>query len=195
MVQKWKKRICESALCLGHLRLVGQEEVNKFSKGDDISRQKEGFIKISGVVDSGSIDNVFKKDDGGWLPIRETQASRSKSYYTDAGGHKICNEGERFLEGLTNEGQHMRSKVQVGELTKSLWSVRETKKANNIVAFGLGSTHALYDLRNGNILGRNQDDVIINKNSGVETKIRDTGKEYLLDMWIKKPDTTFRRQP
>ena len=183
-------------MCLGPLRLVGQEEINKFNNGDDNSKISNGFIKISGVVDSGSIDNVFKKEDGNWLPIQETPASKSKSYYTGAGGHKIYNEGQRFLEGLTNEGQHMRSKVQVGELTKSLWSVRETKKANNIVAFGLGSTHALYDLRNGNILGRNQDDVIINKNSGVGTKIRDTGKEYLLDMWIKKPEPMiFRRQP
>ena len=62
--------------------------------------------------------------------------------------------------------------------------------------FGLGDTHAIYDLRNGRILGGKQDDVIINKKSGVETKIRGTGKEYLLDMWIRKPDTTtFCRQP
>ena len=135
-VRRGRKKITEKSLNLGSISLVGKEELDKFKSENDQEKEKSGYVRISVVVDSGCIDNVFKKEDAAWIPIEETTASRNKSYYTAAGGHKIFNEGQGKLEGITSEGQNMRSKVHIGNLTKSLWSVGETKKADNIVAFG-----------------------------------------------------------
>ena len=139
-------------------------------------------------------------------------------YYIGAGGQFIYNEGQKHLEGFTNEGKQIKAKLQVAKVTQTLWSVRETTDANNVVAFGLGDTHAIIDLRTGEIRGKEASNTIVHKDTGLETEIRDTGKEYLLDMWIKngekvegkvkeavnmiergidkrKNGTTFQRQP
>ena len=136
-------------------------------------------------MDSGSIANVMKIDEAPWVPIEETRASKNKSYYTGAGGQFIYNEGQKQLEGFTNEGKQIRAKLQVAKVTQTLWSVRETTEANNVVAFGLGDTHAIIDLRTGEIRGKGASNTIVHKDTGLETEIRDNGKEYLLDMWIK----------
>ena len=85
-------------------------------------------------------------------------------------------------------------------MTQTLWSVRETTDANNVVAFGLGNTHAIIDLRTGYICAKESSNVIVHKDTGLETQIRDTGREYLLDMWIKggpnnNDKQTFQGQP
>ena len=203
---------------LGSIRLITKQDADKFREVNISKKADAGFTKISGVMDSGSIANVIKTDEASWVPIEETRASRDRSYYVGAGGQFIYNEGQKQLEGFTNEGKQIKAKAQVAKVTQNLWSVRETTGANNVVAFGLGDTHAIIDLRTGEIRGEGVSNTIVHKDTGLETEIRDNGKEYLLDMWIKSGDgsagyvngavdaiekgfynrnegTTFRRQP
>ena len=53
------------------------------------------FKKISGLVDSGAVDNVTNKFTAPWIPIEETMASRSGLKYTVADGSTVLNKGQQ----------------------------------------------------------------------------------------------------
>ena len=57
--------------------------------------------------------------------------------------------------------------MQVTEVAKTLLSVKKMKDAGNIVVFGA-----------------DEGDMIINKLTGMRTPITDTGKEFVLDIFI-----------
>ena len=155
--------------------------------------------KISGTVDSGAVTIVMNRKVADWIPIQPNDSSRNKRFYTGASGDKIYNEGEKEVEGLTKKGVAVVKKFQIAEVDRPLFAVRDFKKAGNIVAFGLGEEHAIINTTIGKIYARRGDDVIISKQDGEQIDIGDDGKEYSLDMWIKKPATrnlsTFRRHP
>jgi len=202
LMRRGRKKVPEGqGMNLGKLNILSKDDWKRFGEVDQAKVQDKGFVKISGVMDSGSIANVVRKTDAPWIPIEPNEASRTKSYYSGAGGHKIYNMGQKHLEGYTGEGRQLRVTTQVADVTTPLWAVRETKKADNIVAFGLGETHAIIDMRTGEIMGKGLDDLVLNKGTGLETAIRDTGREYMLDLWVKNPESnkgsasTFRRQP
>ena len=74
-------------------------------------------------------------------------------------------------------------------------SVRKMKQAGNLVVFGLSEGLAIIDTKTGEKICEGGEDVILNKKSGVKTEIIDTGKEYVMKTWVKRPAETFHRQP
>jgi hypothetical protein len=69
-----------------------------------------------------------------------------------------------------------------------LFAVREMKSAGNIVAFGLDSKHAIVDVETGKMVCRGGQDMIVNKANGDKTEIIDSGKDYVINMWLRRPE-------
>ena len=73
------------------------------------------------------------------------------------------------------------------KVSRTLLSVRDMKGADNIIAFGLNSNHVIVDKNTGKTIATGGKDLIVNKVSGSRTDIIDTGKDYVMNIWIRKP--------
>jgi len=104
---------------------------------------------ISSVVDSGAIDTVLPKDSAKHVPVRQAEMSRKGMYYTTADGFPVYNEGERIIEGFSDQGTPVRTPMQVADVSKPLMSVRRMKQAGNLVVFGLSEGLAIIDVKTG----------------------------------------------
>ena len=47
--------------------------------------------------------------------------------------------------------------------------------------------HAILDKRTGKIIYEGGEDIVLNKRSKAVTKIIDNGKDYVINIWLKKP--------
>ena len=99
----------------------------------------------------------------------------------------MYDQGLKTYEGFSDTGQPIEVPATAAKIGKTLFSVRDMSGAQNIVAFGLDSDHAIVNVKTGKVLTQGGKDVIVNKISGSKTNIIDTGKEYLMNTWIKKP--------
>ena len=61
-------------------------------------------------------------------------------------------------------------------------------KAASNVAWGLDKDHVIMDRRTGKVLYEGGEDVVISKRSKAVTRIIDNGKDYVINMWLKKPE-------
>ena len=131
--------------------------------------QSEGsWEKITVTVDSGAVDSVVPEQVGRAAGIRQTEASRRGMKYRAANGTVISNKGERDLKGYSREGNTLAMTMQVAGVTKPLGSVRSMVEANNMVVFDKGNSF------------------IVNKGSGIKTRIDERGGAYVFDMWVPK---------
>jgi hypothetical protein len=128
------------------------------------------YKRISGLVDSGAVDSVTNDKTAPWIPIQQTEASRSGMKYTVADGRTVPNRGQQKFCGTTEDGLPIDMGIQITDVCKTLFSVRKIKEAGNIVIFGA-----------------EEGDMIINKRSGSRTKIEDNGKDYQLSIWMEVP--------
>jgi hypothetical protein len=78
--------------------------------------------------------------------------------------------------------------MQVAEVNRPLFAVREMKSAQNMVLFGVDEEHAVINKKTSKIVYNGGKDVVVNKVSNAKTEIVDTGKDYILNFLIKKPD-------
>jgi hypothetical protein len=83
---------------------------------------------------------------------KENDASRKGKYYVAAGGSKSYNEGEIFFEGFSDTGAAMRNTMQIADVNRPLFAVREMKTAKNMVLFGVDDEHAVINKRTGKYL-------------------------------------------
>ena len=139
----------------------------------------------------------MNREEASWIPIRETVLSRENRYYRGAGGEKIYNEGERIIDGISNEGVPINGPVQIAPVERTLWSTREMKEAASATVIGLDSNHQIVDKRSGKVVATGGTVFILNNRTHLTTGIRDNGKEFILDVWIKRPrgEETFHRHP
>ena len=93
-----------------------------------------------------------------------------------------------MYEGFSDNGVPIDTPVQVAKVNRTLFAVREMKAASNIVAWGLDKDHVIVDKRTGKMIYEGGEDVVINKRSKAVTKIIDNGKDYVINMWLKKPE-------
>ena len=94
-------------------------------------------MKISSVMDSGSIDNVTNRQMAPEYPVQESLMSKSGQKYSAAGaGSKgIPNEGQQELLFYSNEGAPVPMRYQVAEVRKPLTSVSKICDRGNRVTF------------------------------------------------------------
>jgi len=190
---KMKSEIADMKKYLGTLRLLTEKDLKDWKNKDD-KGSKGKWELISGVVDSGAVDTVTPGKTAKHIAVKPTEMSKRGMYYTTADGSPVTNEGEKFIEGFSDEGIPMAAPMQIANISRTLWSVRRMKEAGGLVAFGLSENMKIVDCNTGKTLCKGGEDVIVNKATGTKTKIQDTGKDYILNMWIKKPEA-FTRQP
>ena len=162
------------------------------SKKDHEDFMKKGdshgdWAKLAGVVDSGAVTSVSPSTTAPWIPLYKTDKVERKIFYVDAGGNKIYNEGEKVYEGFSDNGIPIDTPVQVAKVQRTLFAVREMKAASNIVVWGLGKDYAIVEKKTGKTIYEDGDDAVINKRSKAVTKIIDNGKDYVINIWLKKP--------
>ena len=110
----------------------------------------------------------MERECGKVFPIKQTELSRKKDGgYRSASNTFIKNEGERHVKGITEDGVPVDMGVQIAEVVKPLFSVRKMKASGNLVVFGL-----------------DEGDFIINKKTGVRTRIVDTGKDFVMKLRV-----------
>ena len=150
------------------------------------------------TVDSGAADNVMprrilrKKA----KLIRPSQASRAGVHYVAANDGRIPNEGEAEFQVETKEGNQHSWTFQIAEVNKVLAAVSALVDAGNKVVFDRDDKTGL-DIS-----------LIVNKKSGLYTKLRRERNVWVVDAWVEeeddddlnnvdrpaKPDAVFARQ-
>ena len=71
-------------------------------------------------VDSDTIDHVGPRDVGEAFEVRESDKSRAGFKYRVANGDIVPNEGEKWLEGYSDDWQPLRLNMQVAQVKKVL---------------------------------------------------------------------------
>ena len=192
-----KNNIADMQRYLGGLKELTRKDYQEWK---DRQKDTEQWEVVSGVVDSGAVDTVTPLNAVKFIKTEETEMSREEWYYTTADGSYVYNRGEKFLEGFSDDGTPLGAPAQVADVDRTLWSVRRMKQGGSMVIFGLDENLKIVDCNSGKTLCRGGDNVIVDKITGKLTKIKDTGKDYVLNMWVKKPKeigkaATFQRRP
>ena len=93
-----------------------------------------------------------------------------------ASGERIPNLGQQNIDFITDEGRPLRGQYQVAEVNRPLLSVGKICDNNKRVIFG----------KNGG--------AIVCLRTGRTTSFVRQNGVYVLNMWIKKGDSSFMRQ-
>ena len=93
------------------------------------------YEMITVTADSGAADHVAPKNVATHLRIQETSASKQGMKYVAANGHKIANEGQKNIRGLTDEGMPLGMTWQVAEVKRPLASIGRMCDAGNAAIF------------------------------------------------------------
>ena len=98
----------------------------------------EGWVKVSGCVDSGAADNVTNRDTVPHVPIRPSAGSKRGQTLISATGSKVAHEGAQQLQGYTAQGDEADMIMQITDVKKTLFSVPKICERGNRVIFGRG---------------------------------------------------------
>lgn len=148
--------------------------MNKDTMGEISGLEQEGnWEKLEITVDSGAIDHVLPPNKATKFEIKETAASKNGRNFTAANGSTIKNYGAKEVKGKTDKGTDATIVFQVAGVTKPLGAVRRLTKAGPM----------------GNRVVFDEDGSYIeDKRSGQRTTIVDTGKDYIVEMWVEKKE-------
>ena len=137
---------------------------------------KGEWERVQVTADSGAIDSVIPRSMARSVRVKETAASRQGLKYRAANGTAILNEGEKPIRGYSNEANLIDMTMQVAEVTKPLGSVRAMVKAGNKVVFDNGDSY------------------ILNKATGVKTRMEDRNGAFVFDIWVPKGNNSSEQQ-
>ena len=159
------------------LDAIGSENRNR---GKPVAARKIGgkrYRLSRGVtVDSGAADNVMPKRLLRGGKIRSSEASRAGVHYVACNNGRIPNEGEADLAFKSVEGHEHRWTFQIAEVNKVLASVSALFDTNHRVIFD-------QDEKTGTDIS-----FIIDKTTGVSTKMRRERNVWVVDAWIDDED-------
>jgi hypothetical protein len=143
-----------------------------------IEETKGKWVRISAGMDSCAAQTVMSRKMFPKMRIEQTEDSKNGKEYTAANGGKIKNEGQKIIPFTTVEGQELKMKVQIAEVTRMLISASKVANAGNIVNLDAKNPH------------------IKNIKTGKVTKLRHKNGIFLLDVWVNTDITgpVFSRQ-
>ena len=137
----------------------------------DPGGNKEGdkemdMIKLKIYIDSGAADTVCPKDFHPGGEVRETAESKRGKYYLAANNSKIPVHGRKTIHGVTDDWNNMRIEAEVADVRRALGSVKRLCEAGNTVVFS------------------GKESYIRNDKTGNKTKIDQSGKGYVVNVWV-----------
>ena len=146
------------------LRKVQRENEAKTIAACSGSRKK--WTKLSIAMDSGASDSVINPKDIPGIELMETEASRAGEEFSSATDEPIPNLGEVRFPMYTREGTLKGMTMQGAPVSNPLGSVKKTCQQRHIVVFD------------------DDGSFIYNKDTGETNILRESGGNYLLDVWI-----------
>ena len=102
------------------------------------------------------------------IPRQDSRGSLLGLKYEVANGQVIKNEGQKRLEGFTEEGIPIGVTAQLAGVNKPLMSVMRTCNSGNTVVFD------------------DEGSYVYNKNTGMLSEIRNDGKRYIFPLWVQQ---------
>ena len=175
MKPKSRPKAAESNEMIG---ILGEADVHN-DQDMIMSFQDKGFtwMKEEAAVDSGAVDCVASKRRFPHMQIMPTPESERGEAWTCAGGKKIPKEGEIELEWFTNEGEKQKTKIKIGDISRTLISADKLLEKGNDV-----------------ILSKNAPRIV--KRNGEVIRLKRKNGMFLMDMWYKVPmkESGFTRQ-
>ena len=133
------------------------------------------------TVDSGAADNVMPRRLLRGGRVRPSKASEAGVHYVAANNGRIPNEGEADLEFKSAEGHPHSWTFQIAEVNKVLAAVSALVDSGCRVVFDR-------DAKTGSDIS-----FIVDKATGVETKLRRENNVWVVDAWVEDTDEDFRR--
>ena len=154
------------------------------------SRESENIIRrtthddkyemITITADSGAADHVSPKNVATHIRTQETSASRQGMKYVAANGHKIANEGQKAIRGLTSDGRPLNMTWQVAEVKRPLASIGRICDAGNTAIFTKTGGHVVPE----HTLRKTLDML---EKTGESLKMDREGGVYNFKLWIPRP--------
>ena len=141
--------------------------------------QKEEWVTLDTVVDSGAADTVAPVEMADWLPVQDSLGAKRGQTWQSACGEVLPNLGERRITGFTQEGEQVEAVYQVAEVSKALGSVSKTCDRGNRVVFEASGGY------------------IENLTTGKRTTFNRDNNVYVMKTWVRRPagvQAGFRRQ-
>ena len=146
--------------------MADEDELLIWDAGD--GRNEGEYVRVRGVMDSGSADHVSNRDMAPHVPVKPSAGSRAGKHFTTANGEEVKNEREQALNVITEDGGQSSMVFQITDVKRPLCSVSKICDRGNRVIFG----------RNGG--------VIHNLHTNKLTPFARTGSIYTLDFWVHK---------
>ena len=169
---------CGSSCCEGEVKNLDAFERAENQGVNNVDQYEGKWELLEATVDSGAADTVGPKALAEWIAIQETEASKTGLQYNAAEGSIIKKLGEKELSVVNENGIPGRITVQIGDkINKLLAAVSKIGHAGNKVTF--------FD-----------DDGchrIVNKRSGVETRMREVNGTFKMDLWVWNPKGGAKR--
>ena len=139
-----------------------------------------GYIKITGVMDSGASESVAPTSMCPQYDVRPSPGSIAGQNYLSASNGVMYNVGEQVLDVVTNTGKESKVKYQiVDKVSRPLNSISEICDAG-----GPNGQHVIFGRTGG---------VILNLDTGDQTPFGRTEGIYTMDMWVKPREGFARR--
>ena len=142
------------------------------------------YEMITVTADSGAADHVAPKNVATHIRTQETSASRQGMKYVAANGHKIANEGQKTVQGLTNEGMPLGMTWQVAGVKRPLASIGRMCDAGNAAVFTKAGGYVVPE----EMLSKTLE--ALNKAKGL--KMKREGGIYNFKLWIPRPPVNTR---
>ena len=165
---------------------VSGEMMGLFANENDLNSlgEKEEWVVLDTVIDSGAADSVAPVDMASWVPLAPSAGSKRGQTWQSACGEVLPNMGERNISGYSEEGEPVELLYQVAEVSKALGSVSRTCDRGNRVVFEANGGY------------------IENLKTGKCTTFNRERNVYVMKTWVKKPagqqinrpSAGFRRQ-
>ena len=144
------------------------------------------YEMITVTADSGAADHVAPKNVATHLRIQETSASKQGMKYVAANGHKIANEGQKNIRGLTDEGMPLGMTWQVAEVKRPLASIGRMCDAGNAAIFTKKGGYVVPE----EVLSKTLE--ALDNARGKSLRMEREGGVYNFKLWIPRPPVNIK---
>ena len=144
------------------------------------------YEMITVTAASGAADHVAPKNVATHLRVQETSASRQGMKYIAANGHKIANEGQKTIKGLTDEGMPLGRTWQVAEVKRPLASIGRMCDAGNAAVFTKEGGYVVPE----EVLSKTLE--ALGRAKGQSLRMERQGGVYNFKLWIPKPPVSTK---
>ena len=167
------------------MKVRGRKSINVTTKkgGKGWGDPEYEWVKVEAIVDSGAAETLCGTQHVSKDPVRQTKASKRGEKHLAADGGELPNLDEGDIKGESDEGIPVSLTAQVSDRVSRIQvAVHRICQDGNMVVFGADRA-ALKKLAESDVV---DDNCIMNKKSGVKSRVMNDGGLYTYSIWRKK---------